>query len=411
MYYGSFPIHAFQAAEAWHEALNRPKPAPTPVITEKNPAWGRVEWDKKRAYEGYTLLSYHYSTIVNLVDMEGNVVHHWDMPFEKAWPNPKHVHTEIEARIFIETAHVFPNGDLLAQHMGFGDTPYGYGIVKMDKDSNVLWTYDQNAHHDFTLDAQGNIYTLVHAIRSEPLPGLESLYYPMLVDYIVKLSPNGKELMRISIAEAFRDSPFALLLESAQSSPKGVPAIEKWDPFHTNTIRVLDASMAAAFPQFKPDSLLISPRNLNVIAVIDVKTRKVVWAYNGGWRWQHGARFLPNGHMLVLDNLGYQTAVGDYSKIVEFDPKTLGVAWYFAGRPEFPMRSVAYGRVERLPNGNTLVAAGLFGKALEITPEGDIAWSYSLRGTKNQKVTGIVTATRYEKNARPFLNDKKMDTP
>src|SRR3546814_9450631 len=36
---------------------------------------------------------------------------------------------------------LMPNGDLIVQFETYGDTPWGYGIARLDKDSNVVWRY------------------------------------------------------------------------------------------------------------------------------------------------------------------------------------------------------------------------------------------------------------------------------
>ncbi|NJR76693.1 MAG: hypothetical protein HC773_30360, partial [Scytonema sp. CRU_2_7] len=41
-----------------------------------------------------------------------------------------------------------PNGDLLVIYEGVGDTPWGYGLAKFDRDSNVVWKYLEQVHHD-----------------------------------------------------------------------------------------------------------------------------------------------------------------------------------------------------------------------------------------------------------------------
>jgi hypothetical protein len=365
-------------------------------------ALGKTTWNKQRAYNGYTLFTHRFSTDVHLLDMSGNIAWRWSLPFEKTWPKPGHINQAVHANIFTETAHVFPNGDLLVQYCGVGDTPYGYGLAKFDKHGKVLWTYNENAHHDFHVDKEGYIYALVQKMLKTPPPSLKGLPSPILADYIVKLSPGGKEMERISILEAFQNSEFALMLFNKNNRYK----IVDWDQFHTNTIRKLEPEIAGKFPMFKAGQLLISSRSMNMLAVIDPTERKVVWAYKGHWQWQHAARFLPNGNILVLDNRGHHVQGHDYSKIVEFDPKTLETKWEFSGGPDRPLRTVIYGRAQRLPNGNTLVAFSYDRRILEITPSREIVWSFdATQPFEKNRFQYITTAERYAKDALPFLNE------
>lgn len=371
-----FLVEAIDAGEAWVEKWQAMEEEPP--VTGKNAEYAianaKVNWDREKAYNGYTLITMRYSTTAWLLDMEGKVVHRWHMPFRKAWPNPKHVRRPVaDARIYMERAHVFPNGDLLAIYEGWGDTPYGYGMVRLDKDSNVMWTYDDRVHHDLYIDREtGNILTLTQRFINRALPGLESLHYPMLADFIVTLSPEGKELESISLAEAFHGSPFELMLYRKPTSPLD------WDHFHTNSIAKLEPEMADRFPLFKPGQLLVSIRNMNALAVIDPETKKVVWAYNGLWKAQHAAHFLPNGNILLLDNLGHVATEGKFSRIIEFNPATLQTAWSYGGNGKQRFYTYAYGRTQRLPNGNTLIASPLDSRVFEVTREGNVAWNYKL---------------------------------
>jgi len=399
---------AFESADAWIKTL-REQPDESLEVEENIEALNESiiadpileTWDKKAAYNGYTLVSAGFMDAAWLADMEGKIVHRWDMPFSKAWPNSTHIHNLANASTFFDFAYVFPNGDLIVQYSALGDTPYGYGILKLDKNSKVLWTYGQNAHHDFYVDKEnGDIYALIHRMIKEPIKDFGNLNYPMLVDYIVRLSPEGKELDRISLFDAFRDSPFERLLYHEKNG-----GLAKWDHFHTNSIEKLEPAMAKKFPRFKAGDILVSIRSMNAVAVIDAKTKKVKWAYDGGWKMQHAAHFTQNGNILLFDNMGLVQKNRNYSRILEFDPQTLETKWEYKKTGNKDFYSVIVGRVERLPNGNTLIAESMKGRIFEITPEGKIVWSYRLQKAKRRDNTlnAIFTSRRYKESDLPFL--------
>jgi hypothetical protein len=399
---------ALTAVDAWHEVSHSNAYEISGDDSEAGDvgdatAEKKITWVNGKTYDGYTLLSYRFSTTVELVDMQGNTVHTWDLPFAKIWPNAPHIHPLVNARIFIETAYVFPNGDLLAQYTGIGDTPYGYGLIKVDKSGKVLWRYADNAHHDFTVDNDGFIYAIVHKMQKTPVKGLEALTYPSLADYIVKLSPNGQEISRISLLEAFRDSEFALML---YSKPERYKAIG-WDTLHTNSIRVLSPAMAKKFPMFKAGDMLVAMRSLDAIAVINPTEKRVVWMYHGSWHWPHAARFLDNGDILVLDNLGHISENKPHSKIVEFSPQTLQTKWSYIGTYNGSVLPSMYGRLQRLPNGNTLAVFAEELRAEEIAPDGKVVWSLDIVAPKPRRgLEYISSATRYAKTSLPFAEKK-----
>lgn len=396
-------IDAFEGGSAWVEHLretystsNSNSQASQPE-TKSLPNVGKVAVDQEKTYKGYTLIARDPLQGAYLVDMDGKMVHQWNMPFEKAWPNATHINRVAKAKIHSPQAHVFPNGDLLALYFGEGDTPYGYGLVKMDKNSNVLWTLSQNAHHDFYVEKEhGNVYTLTQEFIKKPVEGLQDLYFPVLADFIIVLSPDGKELQKISILDAFKDSPFELMLYHRRNKED-----KKWDWLHVNSVMKLEPDIANRFPLFAAGDILISLRNLDALAVIDEQTHKVKWAYNGIWKAQHSAHFLDNGHILLFDNQGHIINDRPFSRAIEFDPVTLGITWYYAGNPKQPFYSHSVGRTQRLPNGNTLITESRNKRIFEITKEGKTVWDYVL--SKSGPTNTIDNATRYGIDDLPFL--------
>lgn len=54
------------------------------------------------------------------------------------------------------------SGDLYVLAAAGGAIPWGYGLFKLDKDSNLLWKYLEQTHHDLNLLDDGRIVTLTH---------------------------------------------------------------------------------------------------------------------------------------------------------------------------------------------------------------------------------------------------------
>ena len=148
---------------------------------------------------------------------------------------------------------------------------------------------------------------------------------------------------------------------------------EPWgDIFHTNTVELLDGHFAERSPIFKAGNVLISVRELNVIAIVDLEAEAVVWALSGMWCRQHHPTMLNNGNMLLFDNLGH----GGRSKVIEFDPLTQEVVWSYGTTPSEDFFSKTCGTCERLPNGNTLITESDNGRAFEVTPDNEIVWEF-----------------------------------
>jgi len=343
---------------------------------------GVVLLDSARVFPGLNLTISGHGPEASLMDMDGKVLHTWIKNFDDVWPKypdlNRHV---IRDREFFSRVHLFENGDLLA-------TFEGYGIFKLDKDSNVLWAIPNHAHHDMFVTPSGQIYTLTREVTTDPklMPG------PILEDFVVVLSPEGKELKRVSLLRAFERSPFAPTL-NRMSPTEG-------DVFHTNTIQVLDGKHAARSPIFRGGNVLFSARNISTVGILDMDTGKVVWALTGMWRRQHQPDLLDNGNMILFDNLGavfsHLHPYG-HSRIIEFDPLTQQVAWTYEGTAENPFQSNTCGTVQRLPNGNTLITESENGQAFEVTPAKEIVWKYitpHVAGERNQFIANLFEVYR-----------------
>ena len=65
--------------------------------------------------------------------MTGEVLHEWQLPFSAIWDDTAQVGSPPRSMIHYRNAYLYPNGDLLAIYEAVGDTPWGYGLAKMDK--------------------------------------------------------------------------------------------------------------------------------------------------------------------------------------------------------------------------------------------------------------------------------------
>lgn len=312
---------------------------------------------KGRAYEGLNLIVSGHGQEALLIDMEGKTLHRWTYRFGDAFPEHSHIESDDPDdpfyRDFWRRCHLHANGDLLAIYEGFG-------IIKLDKHSNLIWAVHNGCHHDIYVTPDSLIYVLTHEVsKATDIGG----HGKVSEDFISILDHDGNELRRVSVHKALRESDYASYLQRAY------PIV---DVFHTNTLQVLDGTSAGSSHVFRKGNVLTSMRNLDVVAVIDMVEEEVVWALSGLWRAQHEPTLLANGNMLVFDNVGH----GGMSKVIEFDPLTQEIVWSYEGTPENGFYTQASGAAHRLPNGNTLIVESNSGRAFEVTRDGLIVWEY-----------------------------------
>lgn len=278
--------------------------------------------------------------------------------------------------------HLFKNGDLLVAY-DTNTSPAGYGLAKLDKDSNLIWKAPILAHHDLDVAPDGKIYALSQNISVDPMEGYERLGAPIIDDEIAVLSSDGKILKEISVLGAFKNSEYYgeilpylnnkdRCCDIHQSNP------QRGDILHANTVRYITAEKAAAtrHPLFKEGDLLISLREFDIIAVLDPEAEEIIWALRGFWRTQHDPDITGAGRIVLFDNEGDQREDPKRSRIIEIDPLTTQITWSFDGTEEETFHSLIWSRVQPLPNGNVLIDSYQDGELLEVTREKEIVWKY-----------------------------------
>jgi hypothetical protein len=400
---GTYYVHAFKALTAL--SLNekeKQEEVEEAVAATSKKAVGVLTSVPESMQPGYTLYTSGHDTVAYLLNMDGSIAHEWSLPFRDVWPDPEHLKNPADD-VHFRKARVMPNGDLFAIYEGMWVTPYGHGMVKMDKDSNLIWKYSAPTHHDFGFDPEGNIYVLIHEIRETPYSGLENLDTPLIEDFIVVLNPDGEEINRISLLEAFVGTPYHTIMAN-----NGLSSVALQGNYtHANTIKFVDKATAELHPYASEGQLMISMRDLSMLALVDLEARKIVWGQRGPWLTQHDPDMLPNGNILLFDNLGDVTDAGR-SRVIEFDPMTGAVEWMYTGTKEKPLSSTIRSSQHRLANGNTLITESQRGRLFEVQPDGEIVWEYVNpfnRELGEKKVTAFVCwGQRINFDEVPFLS-------
>ncbi len=360
----------------------------------RDDAVGVTVRDGERMQPGYTLYTSGHETSAYLIDSFGRIAHQWHLPYSDVWEAGSAVTDPVpDTHTYFRYARVLPEGDLLVVYDGVGDTPHGYGIVRMDRRSRPRWRYLQRAHHALDIMPDGRIVTLTHAISHEPIPLAGYLRPPRIDDYLTVLSPQGEELQRIPLLPLFVSSPFEGLLGLLPFY-----LLEgSGDFLHCNDVEVVTEALAESLPFAKAGQVLVSMREPGVLAMIDPASETMTWAMRGPWIGQHDPDLLPNGHVLLYDNGGW-FGPGGRSRIIELDPLTHAHTWQYTGTADAPFHSPIRGVQQRLDNGNTLITETQRGRLLEVTPSGEIVWEYlnPARATtdKGERIAIISAGTR-----------------
>jgi len=315
---------------------------------------GVTRYDPDRSEAGLNLCTSAHESGAYLMDMAGRTLHRWAVRFEDAWPGVE-VKPDQSSRQCWRRVRLLPNGDLLA----IWD---GAGLVKVDRESRVVWKQWNGAHHDLDVGPDGDIYVIAreaHIMRRVNPAG------PVVEDFVLVLDREGKEKSRVSLIEAFeRSDEYRHIWDERPGRDA--------DVLHTNTIELLDGRLADRVPAFARGNVLVSMRSLDAIAVVDLADRRVVWAAKGPWKAQHEPTVLDSGHLLLFDNVGRRGS----SAVLELEPLTMRTVWEYRGTDAAPFFSSTCGTAQRLGGGNTLVTESDSGRAFEVTPGKEIVWEY-----------------------------------
>ncbi|MCD4690076.1 arylsulfotransferase family protein [bacterium] len=309
---------------------------------------GVLSCDASAAFTGPTLFTYAKGPAAVLIDIDGERLHSWSRTGSDHWAR----------------AHLYANGDLLVI------TCEPYRLMKIDRNSELLWMYEKPAHHDFDTLPDGSIWVLVREATSRE--GIHDGAW-LLDDVLTLVDSNGRELTRVSLLEAFeRTGEYAHWVADAALS-------DGPDVFHTNSVEVVDGGRRA----------LVSIRAADAVAMLDLETGMIDWVLEGSWRMQHEAQ-LVGGNLLLFDNLGH----GEQSRVLEVDLATSEIVWSYTAAG---FLTKGAGAQQRLPNGNTLITESERGRVIEVTPAGRVVWEYvnPLTVPGEREVTlGIMRAER-----------------
>lgn len=349
----------------------------------------------------YTLYTSGANAQVRLINRSGQSVHSWHAPYSAVWENAALMKWIIpDERVFVRRAHVFPNGDLLALYESPLNTPNGMGFARLDRDSNVIWEFDGNCHHDFATQDDGTIYVLTHELQASDHRLSEFHRQVNIEDFLTVLSPDGKRVKQFSLLDAFYDSPLYRynILQREQTG----------DLLHANTVNLVPPGFAHQHHGVTAGDLMICFRNVNLVVVINPNSEKIVWSTSGPWHFPHDPDPLENGNLLIFDNVVCD-ALQAHSRVIEFDPRAREIVWSFKGDEQTVLRSDIRSTQQRLGNGNTLICESDGGRMLEVDMQGRIVWEFvnPVRGgDANQFIPIMAGVRRYPAATLPFLNQQ-----
>jgi hypothetical protein len=326
-----------------------------------------------KCWNGYTMVPYEEGMII-IVDMKGNVVHHWEVGTERS--------------------RLLENGNVVVMQ--------GSSIVEYDWDGKVVWEckvpggpyreigYPSPGiiHHDLQRLSNGNTIFIYH----EEVP---EEYKKVIKDPIRR----STQVIGDCILEVNKEKEIVWQWHTHQgldlNEDSSLRAREgrHYDWTHTNTVSVLPENKwyDQGHKEFKPGNVMICARQLDEIYIIDRDTKDVVWRYRGeylgGISRAHEPYMIEKGlpgagNIIMFDNgtdrsMHNRDGKGEdfeITVVLEINPVTKQIVWMYQDGENF--YSAIQGTQQRLPNGNTFICESTKGRLLEVTYAGEIVWEY-----------------------------------
>jgi Arylsulfotransferase (ASST) len=264
-----------------------------------------------------------------------------------------------------EKGTLFYNGKI-PDDTFLGKAPFkGGAVLEADWNGKVLWEVRHpNHHHDGRLLRNGNVLLLCATELPDDVakkvqggrPGTEEKG-KIWADYLVEMTKDGRTVWEWRSWEH---------LDPAKDTITEIQG-DRSEWTHGNALIEL------------PDGdLLVSFREISTVIKIERRTSEIVWKLGAPpLSGQHAPTPLPNGNILIFDNGPHRLDESfPFSRVIEVNPRTNDIVWKYQEGVPSNFFSPPISNAQRLPNGNTLINDGWFGRFFEVTSTGDVVWEY-----------------------------------
>ncbi len=396
---------------------------------------GTVRYNPDKCWNGLTIIPalYGYGRAKGaiLYDMNGEVVKAWPGLYggfdNKMLPGGQ----ILGATCFV--GGYWLDGQILAQLDWDGKQVWAHdkGEELMDlHKKQMVWS--ARLHHDYQRQGSPTGYycpgqlpkekgvTLVNSSRTRKIPEL-SAGFDVCDTLLTEIDEKGNVLWQWSLYDHWDQlglEPNARAVIKSNEVPYGGGSQVK--DIYCNCASYVGPNKwyDAGDERFNPDNIITDIRALNVSFIISHATGDVVWRMGPDFMYskelqdigqvvgQHHFHMIPKGlpgegNVMLFDNggqagmgcttptshSGYNNISKGYSRVIEIDPTTMKIVWSFNNRHAYhgieasgAWKQLLYSEycssADRLPNGNTMITETIGGRAIEVTPEGEIVWEF-----------------------------------
>jgi len=306
----------------------------------------------ERAFPGFTMFKTLGESPIYLIDMEGAVAHRWTLPYRAQYG------------YLTERGTLFFNGHIPNPAVT-GRTAQAGVALEADWDGNVLWEVrNPDHHHDGIRLRNGNVLLICSAVLPSEIAtrvrgGLPGTEHPwgMDGDYLQEITVDGQVVWEWRAWEHLDPE------EDGSRWPRDPRACWR---------------LANGVAEWPNGDITVSFRNLSQLVTVSRSGGEIRWKLGSPpLSGQHAPVPLPDGNLLVFDNGPHRFDHSlPYSRVLEIEAATKAIAWTYQESRVSDFFSPRIANAQRLPNGNTLINEGWFGRFFEVTGEGEVVWEY-----------------------------------
>ena len=292
---------------------------------------------------------------VYLIDLNGKVQHTWKLPY------PPGLYGYFTDRGTLLYNGQIPNDTFL------GKMPFmGGAVLEVDWNGKVLWEIRRpDHHHDGRLLKNGNVLLLCASELPDDVAS-------RIRGGRAGTEVGGKKIWADTIVEAKTDGTVVWEWKTWEHLD---PAVDQLTALQDDRGEWTHCNAAVELPD---GNLLASFRNISTVIRIDRTTGRILWKLGAPpLSGQHAPTLLSNGNILIFDNGPHRLDESyPFSRVIEVNPATNEIVWKYQEPRVFNFYSPRISNAQRLPNGNTLINEGVFGRFFEVTSAGDVVWEY-----------------------------------
>ena len=378
-----FPYQFYtEAAKGWEKIRDRQSEKLPWYYIRLNKPFPKAVSQTGEPQKGLTLvtkIAADRNLEAEIIDLEGNTVHKWDINWFEMWPNPQHIPDKDIPRekpgTNIHGAVVMDNGDLIFNFES-------RGLIRIDRNGEVVWRLPYQTHHSIHRHDNGNLWVSSRKYHTKRISRLPHLIPPFYEDTILEITPEGEILREYYVSDILRKNGYTGLLylgtlnnESTKIKGQG-RLLASDDILHLNDVEPFSSKLQEGF--FKQGDVLVSLRNINTVFVFNVETEEIKFISIGQFVRQHDPDFIDGNTFSVFDNNNNSAPKGELrqSRISIVSAKDNTTKVYFEGTSEKPFFTNVMGKNQWLPNGNLLITESMSGRGFEIDRQGEVVWQY-----------------------------------